>query len=64
MATRKVSMISRSNSTFFSRVEKKKFYLIVDESSQCFDLQHVGLMSSQLMNKTVCSSVVPTNTEK
>ncbi len=37
-------------------------YLIVDESSHSFDLQHVGLMGSQFMNKTVRSSVVPTHT--
>lgn len=39
-------------------------YLIIDEASHSFDLQHVGLMSSQLVNKSVCSSVVPTNTGK
>lgn len=39
-------------------------YLIVDESSHSFDLQHVGLMGSELMNKAVCSPVVPTDTNK
>lgn len=39
-------------------------YLVIDESSHSFDLQHVGLVSPQLMNQTVCSSVVPANNKK
>lgn len=39
-------------------------YLIVDESSHGLDLQHVGLMGSELVNQTVRCSVVPTDTSK
>lgn len=39
-----------------------RLYLVVDESSHSFDLQHVGLMCSELMHKTVGSSVIPTDT--
>lgn len=33
-------------------------YLIIDKSCHCLDFQHVCFMSSQFMNKIICSSVV------
>lgn len=46
--------ISVSNT--FSQTESD---LIVDESRHSFDLQHIGLVGSELMDKTVRSSIVP-----
>lgn len=43
---------------------EKQMYLVVDKSSHSFDLQHVGLMRSQLMHETVCNSVVPADTQR
>lgn len=51
--------------TIFTTTNKKlQMYLIVDESCHRFDLQHVGFVGPELMNKTVCSPVVPMETHK